>query len=112
LVRDGLKKTEVRSWTTAHRGDLLICAAKAVDNSTGIEYDTEPRGSTICLVTLTDCRPLRESDARHAMFNRREWILHEGLYGWLLSDPRPLKPRHVTGRLGLFDVPSRLIVPA
>jgi hypothetical protein len=111
LVRDGLKKIEVRSWTTAHRGDLLICAAKAADSSW--EYDgNEPRGVTICLVTLLDVRLLRRSDVRPAMLGKHSWILHEGSYAWVLSDPRRLQPRPTVGKLGLFDLPDDIIIPA
>jgi ASCH domain len=111
LVRDGLKKIEVRSWTTKHRGDLLICAAKAADSPW--EYDgNEPRGVTICLVTLLDVRPLRRSDVRPAMLGRHGWLLHEGSFAWVLTAPRRLVPRPTVGKLGLFDVHRGLIVPA
>jgi ASCH domain len=111
LVRDGLKKIEVRSWTTKHRGDLLICAAKSAD--AGWEYDgNQPRGVTICLVTLLDVRLLRRSDVRPAMLGKGGWILNQGSFAWLLGDPRPLKPRPTRGQLGIFDVPSRLIMRA
>lgn len=111
LVRDGLKKIEVRSWTTKHRGDLLICAAKSAD--AGWEYDgNQPRGVTICLVTLTDCRPLRRSDVRPAMLGRHGWILNEGAYAWILSNPRRLAARPTVGKLGLFDLPDDIVIPA
>src|ERR1700694_2863628 len=111
LVRDGLKKIEVRSWTTKHRGDLLICAAKSAD--AGWEYDgNQPRGVTICLVTLLDVRLLRRSDVRPAMLGKHGWLLHEGSYAWVLTAPRRLVPRPTVGKLGLVDVHPDLIVPA
>jgi hypothetical protein len=111
LVRDGLKKIEVRSWTTTHRGDLLICAAKAADSSW--EYDgNEPRGVTICLVTLLDVRPLRRSDVRPAMLGRHGWILNEGAFAWVFANPRRLIPRPTVGKLGLSDLPDDIIIPA
>jgi ASCH domain-containing protein len=111
LVRDGLKKIEVRSWTTKHRGDLLICAAKSAD--AGWEYDgNQPRGVTICLVTLLDVRPLRRSDMRPAMLRKGGWLLNEGSFAWILSNPRRLVPRTTIGKLGLFDLPDAIIIPA
>jgi activating signal cointegrator 1 len=111
LVRDGLKKIEVRSWTTKHRGDLLICAAKAADPR--CEYDgNQPRGVTICLVTLLDVRPLRRSDVRSAMLGKGGWILNEGSYAWVLANPRRLVPRPTVGKLGLFGLPDDIVVPA
>jgi hypothetical protein len=111
LVRDGLKKIEVRSWTTKHRGDLLICAAKSAD--AGWEYDgNQPSGVTICLVTLLDVRPLRRSDVRPAMLGRHAWLLNEGAFALVLSDPRRLAPRPTVGKLGLFELPDDIIIPA
>jgi hypothetical protein len=105
------EKIEVRSWTTKHRGDLLICAAKSADPDS--EYDgNQPRGVTSCLVTLLDVRLLRRSDVRPAMLGRHGWILNEGAYAWVLSDPRRLVPRSTRGRLGLFYVSPSLVVPA
>lgn len=101
LIRDGLKKIEVRSWTTAHRGDLLICAAKSADP--GWEHDgNEPRGVTICIVTLLDIRPLRRSDVRPAMLGRGGWLLNEGSFAWVLRNPRRLLPYPLRGQLGLL----------
>jgi len=51
------------------------------------------------------------SDAGLALFSRREWIHYEGLYAWLLAHPRHLVPRPTVGKLGLFEIPDRLIVP-
>jgi hypothetical protein len=38
--------------------------------------NNQPRGVTICLVTLLDVRPLRRSDMRAAMLVQRDWILN------------------------------------
>ncbi|HEY2865156.1 MAG TPA: ASCH domain-containing protein [Casimicrobiaceae bacterium] len=111
LVRDGLKKIEVRSWETGHRGDLLICAAKRPNPD--LEYDGNlPLGATICVVTVTDCRLLRRADCRPAMLGPDGWLFNEGAFAWVLANPRRLVPRPTVGKLGLFDVPSDLIVPA
>jgi hypothetical protein len=109
LIACGMKTIEIRSWATAHRGKLVICSAKAVDSDAGEEYSCEPRGVTICVVTLVNMRKLRHSDARRAMFRPCGWMLYEGSYAWVLSEPRPLAPHATKGRLKLFDVPDTLI---
>jgi hypothetical protein len=47
----GIKKIEYRSWATAHRGNLLVCAGKEPF------FDDEgllgPGGVTICTVDLS-----------------------------------------------------------
>jgi hypothetical protein len=86
------EKIEVRSWTTKHRGDLLIGAAKAADS--GWEYDGNlPRGVTICIVPLLDVRLMRRSDARPAMLGKGGWLLNEGSFAW-------------------FDLPDDIVIPA
>jgi hypothetical protein len=66
---------------------------------------------SICLLTLLDVRPLRRSGVRPPMLGRFGWILNEGAYAWVLADPRRLKPRPTVARLGLFAIPSEIVVP-
>jgi hypothetical protein len=59
-----------------------------------------------------DVRPLRRSEVRAAMLVQRGWILNKGSFAWVLSNPRRLAPRAKVGKLGLFDLPDDVIVPA
>jgi hypothetical protein len=46
------------------------------------------------------------------MLGRHGWILTQGAFAWVLSNPRRLVPRPTVGKLGLFDLPNAVIVPA
>jgi hypothetical protein len=50
--------------------------------------------------------------ARYAMLVQPGWILNKGSFAWVLSNPRRLAPRAKVGKLGLFDLPDDVIVPA
>lgn len=89
LIASGEKTIEVRTWSTAFRGDLVICSAKQYDPCF-IGDDIEPLGATVCLVSLIDVRPLRQSDACAAMLPRDS--VTGSLFAWVLDHARRLKP--------------------
>jgi hypothetical protein len=95
LIALGRKPQEFRSWSTTHRGDLLICAGGAVDKSTRVlerfhsplpplSADVWRIGSAIALVELHDVLGL------------------PGDYAWQLRNIRPVTPIPLKGRLSLF----------
>jgi hypothetical protein len=111
LIASGEKSIEVRSWQVDFRGPLVICAGATIDDQAAIIHDNiTPLGVTICLVELKDIRPLRKDDASAAMFEPGDDIA--GLFAWVLSNPRRLASIPVRGQLGLFGVPSDIVVPA
>jgi hypothetical protein len=80
----GLKTIEYRSWSTAHRGPLLIHAGLHPADPKGKGL---PRGMILGAVDLVEVR-------RAA-----------GGWAWILANPRPLrKPIRCKGRLRLFEV--------
>jgi len=102
LIACGEKLLEHRSWRTAHRGGLLICAG-ASPVSTGIVGDRFPgwrfpddftekygpyfqRGVAVCTVELDDVQG------------------EPGRYRWVLRDPRPVEPFPVKCGPKLFRV--------
>jgi len=85
LIGDGHKDIEYRSWSTSHRGPLLICAGAA---GRGVLS----RGVSICVVDVVDCQP--DGD---------------GGYEWHLENPRWVKRVPVKGKLSFFEVPDELI---
>ena len=95
MIASGRKTVEVRSWTTAYRGPILICAAKRADAG----GETLPRGVAVAVCDLVECRPLMPTDAGDAMCDYQP-----DHYAWVLSSPRPTTPLPVSGRLGLFSV--------
>ena len=100
----GLKTIEVRSWSTAYRGELLISA-------TGKDY-TFPRlgkpvvlaggGYAIATVVLADVRPLLQSDCQAAFMKPEYW--EPGLYAWVFRNPQVIVPFKVQGKLCIFEV--------
>jgi hypothetical protein len=105
------KNIENRSWRTHIRGPVAIHAAKGLTRS---EYEAVveslprrwrkevpafeemTRGAIIGVVDLVDC--VTESKSR--------WF--GGEYGFVLKNPRPIKPIPCTGALSFWDVPPHI----
>jgi len=85
MVANGLKSIEYRSWSTRHRGDLLIVAASYVPRLR--QHRDLPRACAICLVTLVDVVKVEPR-----------------LHAWILSEPRPFPSIPVRGRQRLWNV--------
>ena len=79
-ILEGRKTIEYRTWSTDHRGPLVIHAAR-------------PEGFLLCLVDLTDVR-----------FNKKMQV-----YEWTIANPRTLKNVPIRGRLKLWNVPRKLV---
>ncbi len=109
LIADGEKNIEVRSWSTPHRGPLLICSGARPDAEHALLDDQGhaidlPLGVLLAEVELTDCRPLTPDDLHDACLDEYS----PGLFAWVLANPRHIDPIPVKGRLGLFDLPLTL----
>lgn len=132
LLATGARIIETRSWPTNYRGEILIHAAKKMDEDRAFEcadavsmirtrgFKPTPQGEALTRVpfanllgvalavaTLEDCRPIphptgTEFDAKFGGFG-------EGRFGFFLSDLRPLqKPIPWKGAQGMWDVPAEL----
>jgi ASCH domain len=98
LMVAGEKDVENRGWTTRYRGALAIHAGQRLDEdlkpwqrSIVQRIDDLPRGAIIGIVDLVDV--VRDS--------RSQWA-EPGSYHWLLTNPRPIEPVPMRGRLGLW----------
>ncbi|MCK5020435.1 MAG: ASCH domain-containing protein [Candidatus Peribacteraceae bacterium] len=103
LIATGIKTIETRTWATSYRGDLLICSGLKpfkIDEEFGPWKSLNLiYGHALCVVKLTDCRPMVDADcdlACCAVYNRA--------YSWVLEDIRPIQPFDVKGQLRLFEV--------
>jgi hypothetical protein len=92
------KDVENRTWETKYRGPLLIHASRSMDiyaprdiRLLGINW-FDYNGYIIGKVNLADC--IRDS--------KSEWA-EEGLWHWVLEDPKPCAPIPVKGSLGLWE---------
>lgn len=82
----GKKTEEYRSWTTHHRGPLLIC-------STAIKTSGCISGHAVCIVDLVDVKKLTEDS-----------------YAWIFENVRCIKPFPIKGQRRLYHVPDDRIV--
>jgi len=107
LIEAGLKTIEVRTWSTSHRGPLLICASayKCRDEEEGGYL---PHGVMLAVVDLVEIRPLTRRDFK-AAFMPENYELDGRDRAWVLASPRPVKMEPVKGRLQLFDVPDEMV---
>ena len=88
------KSIETRTWSTRHRGNLLICSTVRPCDTPGVYY-----GSAVALVKLLDCRPMTESDEAGACCK-----VYDRAFSWVLGNLRRIVPFPVRGRHRLFDV--------
>lgn len=96
FIESGEKDVEYRTWKTDYRGDLLICASTNREPGIVEEFGVEgmkqcPTGVAVCVATLADIQPT------------------EGIWGWILKNPRPVEYFPVKGKLHLFEVDDGLI---
>lgn len=102
LICAGEKTIEVRSWHTAHRGPLLICAT--ADRMPG----TIP-GHAICTADVVDVHLLTKGDLDAACMDK---LPKERLFAWVLENIQPIVPVPVRGKPGIFDVEAEVkIIP-
>jgi ASCH domain len=114
-IASGRKRIENRSWSTTHRGDLVIHAGKSlVEFDSGIDFAAlmpglPPRraltfGAIVGVVKVVACVPYAEVEGRP--------FAEPGGYCWILEHPRIIDPILWPGQLGLFEVPDRIIAEA
>lgn len=99
-IRSGVKTYEIRSWRTHYRGPLLICSGVRHDRRFP-EAKSLPLGVSIAACELADVVPFEPHMADAACV---EW--RPGLFAWVLRDVNAVKPVHVKGQLGLFQIPN------
>nr|WP_234982431.1 ASCH domain-containing protein [Limosilactobacillus caccae] len=95
-ILTGTKTEEYRTWTTKHRGDLLICnSAKKTHGAVA--------GYALCVAKITGIREINDAGGDY--------------YGWQIAPFGPhgsywIEPLAVKGQLRLFNVDDDLIHPA
>jgi len=88
LIAQGDKRTEHRSWQTAYRGTLIICAtAKPVIT---IEKELLPYRVALCTVFLASIKKIKNG------------------FSWQLKSPRPILPVFVNGAQHIFNLNIKL----
>jgi uncharacterized protein (UPF0264 family) len=115
LLAHGWKTIEVRRWTTRHKGQVLIHAAREDDERARVpelahselRQVTELRGGIIGVGNLREVKPYRSREEfvadRHLHFNDPSWF-EEGLYGFCFEDLVPVRFIPEPGYFRLFTV--------
>jgi ASCH domain len=113
IIHEG-KAIENRSWSTGLRGTIAIHAGRAIDDDAFFKFIHErhldskvklnreqakalERGAIIGVVDIVDCVTHSESP----------WF--EGPFGFVLANPRPIKPIPCLGALQFFDLPLPVV---
>lgn len=105
LIVNGYKDVENRSWSTKHRGPLLIHAGlsdanlneetlRAYEQQYGVKLplpNAYELGGIVGLVDVVDCKPRTNS----------KWHVR-GQTGWVLAYPKRLSFRPCKGAVSLF----------
>lgn len=90
----GVKTVESRTWRTDYRGDILIC-------STATKLKGTIPGHALGIVTLADVVPFTKKHLEDAQMVAAD--MQNGLYAWILENPRLIKPIPVKGKLSLWN---------
>ncbi len=101
LIACGIKTLEVRAWPTIHRGPLLICSSRRP------VIEGHRHGSALCVVNVTDCRPMKRADVPFACVEK----FYPNHFVWVLRDVKLIEPFSVVGQLRLFEIRDNLIRP-
>ena len=97
-IAAGYKTIELRSWTTDHRGDILICASSDLPEE---EQKYFIAGHALAVANLVNIVPFEPRMAHDADIQDPEE--YEGAYAWLLKDIRPIVPVPVGDQKFLFE---------
>jgi hypothetical protein len=130
LLLAGAKRFETRSWQTAHRGRLAIHAGRRLLPAARALCLHEPfrtllrdagfpqvealsLGAVLGTVELVRCTRIEDLDLETICAEEQALgDFRPGRWAWELRDPRPLPvPVPATGRLGVFLLPARDLVP-
>ena len=110
LLVEGVKTIEVRTWTTKHRGPLVICASAAPKNAFWFDpVDKVHRlmhaGCILGIVDLLDCRPMKKKDESAAFCD-----FEPELFSWVIRPISYCRPDPIIGRLNLYEVPDKKLI--
>jgi hypothetical protein len=114
LILAGSKTIEIRTWSTRHRGPLLLHASGAYGISErGASSrlrlpppDPATMGAIVGIAELVDCRPVQRQDWKLAALPP----LEGKLWAWVFAEPRPVGPVPHAGSRNLFEVDEEVLL--
>lgn len=111
LILSGKKTIELRPWNTKFRGEFYIHAAKGVykgfEKYLGVDVNTVSRGAIVGKAELIDVKEyvddkdLEKDIDKHCA---RGYCPGKKVYGFVLKNPRRIKPISYKGQLNFFEV--------
>ena len=116
LIVSGIKKIEIRQWSTTIRGPVFIHAAKIPDDRpAGWQYLSSELlsassigGELVGVAVLEECRAYRTPDEfrRDQVLHRNEedWFRAPVMFGFVFRDPVAIRPVRVPGNVRFFSV--------
>lgn len=96
------KKYEYRSWSTDHRGDLLICS------SANPKIEGTIPGHALCVVNITDVIQVTQKNYKELEFDEPP-ERGEKLFAWKIENVRLVDPFPVKGKLNFYYIDDNLI---
>jgi len=102
MIMNGEKRYEYRSWSTDHRGDLLICSSGSP------KFEGMLSGHALCIVNVTDVIKVTRANYR-SLGQLVAPSYNEKLYAWKLEDVRVVKPFPIKGKLNFYYIDDELI---
>lgn len=115
LILQGRKTIELRTWTTAYRGPVVIHAGYFIEDTPCRQFDIDPttvtRGALVGIVNLVE---IIQFDAESWPALRDAHLSDEKLpgfwKGWRLTHPRRLvDPLVLNGQPGVFDLRPEIV---
>lgn len=98
----GEKNYEYRTWSTDHRGDLLICS------SANPKIEGTIPGHALCVVNVTDVIQVTKKNYRELELDEPP-VHGEKLFAWKLENIRLVDPFPVKGKLNFYYIDDALI---
>lgn len=114
LLIQGKKKIEIRKWNTSFRGKFLVHASKNPDkealerfNMKGLSY-----GVIIGTAELKDVKKYNDEEEFQKDKDSHLADSSFGLYGFIIENPKRIKPVEYKGMLNFWNGPDLTIVPS
>jgi hypothetical protein len=131
LITLGEKRYETRAWQTSHRGRVAIHAGRGLPADVRVVLGMPPffevlsrhairdnsqliRGAVIGVAELVDCVPTETVEREVAgTFEEQFGDFRPGRWAWkMIGAVAFAEPVPYRGKLGMFDVPDRILEPA
>ena len=91
-----IKKYEIRSWATKHRGRVLLCSAKKPASKINNNLIL---GHALAIAELVDIVKFTHKLTKDAMCGYKP-----DHYAWVFKNIKKITPTPIKGQLGLFNV--------